>query len=116
MCEVHKPEEIEKTEEREGKLIYKEGKIEVREFRDGESHNLWIGKDYFFLDRGCLQQFAERTPIEFLRSNLANYNQSFPYILDKEKVSPEGLALILARARARELNDEVHYFLDKIRK
>jgi len=103
------------TEEREGKLIYREGKIEVRTFpNDSDAHSVWIGNEYFLFLRGCLEQFAERTHSENLEGALDNYNHRIPYVLKEKDVSPETFALVLARARIKELNEQVSDAYDKI--
>ena len=90
-------------EDLEGELIYQEGKVQVRTHpRDPEAHNVWIGDNYLLLQRGCLEHFAQRTSQEDLPFAFNNYNPNIPYILEQEKISPEGFALILARARLKE--------------
>lgn len=87
------------TQEREGKEIYKEGKIEVRTFdRDPEAHGVYINESYFLLQRGCLEQFAMRTPAYDLERALGYYNPSLPYILRRENITYEEFALVLSRA------------------
>jgi hypothetical protein len=90
--------------EREGRPLYNEGKIEVRTFpRDPDAHNVWVGENYLLFQHGCLEQFALRTPPEQLEASLANYNPSIPYILEQHQILAQTFALVLARARAREL-------------
>lgn len=96
------------NDEREGRVIYATEKIEVRTFqRDPEAHSVWVGLDYILFQHGCLEQFALRTPPEQMQAHLANYNPSIPLILEKHSISPEGFALILARARAKELEQQL---------
>ena len=91
------------TETREGKEIYSDGKVEVRTHdRDPEAHNVWIDQNYFLFMRGCLEQFANRTPECDLERVLGNYNPVLPFVLRKEQLSPKEFADILACARAKE--------------
>ena len=77
------------TNEREGREIYKEGKIEVRTHdRDPEAHNVWINQNYFLFMRGCLEQFAFRTPVGDLERAFGNYNPSLPQALRQESITP----------------------------
>lgn len=94
------------TETREGKEIYSEGIIEVRAHnRDPEAHSVWINQNYFLFMRGCLEQFATRTPDRDLETALGNYNPLLPFVLRKEQLSPKEFADILARAKAKENED-----------
>lgn len=96
--------------DREGERIYYEGKVEVRTHpRDPESHNVWVGDHYFLMQRGCLEQFAIRTPAHDLTFVFGNYNPIIPYVLDEERISPEGFALILARARLKEQEGFINF-------
>lgn len=93
-------------EEKEGKIIYNEGKIEVRTHdRDPDAHNIWIGDNYFLFQRGCLEQFAIRTQACDLERALGNYNPSIPYVLKQERVTPESFALVLSHALEKEEKD-----------
>jgi hypothetical protein len=93
-------------ETREGKEIYREGKIEVRSHdRDPEAHNVWIGDNYFLFMRGCLEQFARRTQTRELERALGNYNPSLPYVLRKENIFFQEFALVLASAMKKEDED-----------
>ena len=96
-------------DQRQGKPIYEDGKIEVRTyFHDEEAHNLWVGDNYFLLQRGVLEEFVEKTPIERLSRVLDNYDPTLLMVLEESKISPEGLVLILARARINEVKNEEH--------
>ncbi|MBM3247036.1 hypothetical protein FJZ17_00640 [Candidatus Pacearchaeota archaeon] len=93
---------------RDGRVIYATGEIEVRNFpRDPDAHSVWVGQDYLLFQHGCLEQFALRTPPEQMQAHLANYNPSIPSILEQHRISPEGFALVLARARVRELEHQL---------
>jgi len=101
---------------REGEPIYAEGKIEIRTFPNGpDEHSVWIGEDYFVLQIGCLAHFALSTPPSRLERALDNYDPMIPYSLKKAKISPTEFALILARAKAKELQDEVNSAYSEIR-
>ena len=90
-------------EEREGKPIYREGKVEVRTFdRDEDSHNVWVGENYFLFMRGCLEQLAIRTPTEYLYPAFANYNFMIPPAVRKAGITLEKFADILRIAREKE--------------
>ena len=93
-------------ETREGKEVYSEGIVEIRTHdRDPEAHNVWINQNYFLFMRGCLEQFATRTPECDLERALGNYNPLLPFVLRKEQLSPKEFADILARSRAKEEDD-----------
>jgi len=101
-------------DEREGKPIYVEGKIEVRTHEmDPEAHNVWIGDNYFLFQRGCIEQFAERTPTINLRSSLRNYNFHVLHALDIEKVSLEHFALVLSKALEKEREDLARFMIEE---
>ncbi|MDO9580214.1 MAG: hypothetical protein Q7J06_06545, partial [Bacteroidales bacterium] len=59
---------------------------------------------YFLLQRGVLEEFVEHTPIDKLERALNNYDSRLPTF---NSPSVEGLVLILARARIKELEKEV---------
>ena len=87
----------------EGELIYQEDKVRVNTFpNDPEAHNVWIGDNYFLFPRGVLQQYAEKSWPQYMRENLNAFNRNITLVLDQERISPEGFALILARARLKE--------------
>lgn len=101
---------------RQGEPIYAEGNVEIRTFPNApDEHSIWIGEDYFVLQRGCLDQFALSTRPSNLEHALGNYDSMIPYSLKKAKVSPTEFALILARAKAKELRDEVNEAYSEIR-
>ena len=103
-------------QDRQGEPIYAEGKVEIRTFPNApDEHSVWIGEDYFVLQRGCLDQFALSTLPSNLEHALDNYDSMIPYALKKAKVSPTEFALILARAKAKELQDEVSAAYSEIR-
>lgn len=105
-----------KDDERAGKPIYKEGKVEIRTSPDDiDSHSVWVGDQYFLFQRGCLEQFATITPREGLERSLSNYNPLIPHVLKKESVSPEVFALILARARIKELDTQLSDAYNRMR-
>ncbi|MEK6855714.1 MAG: hypothetical protein AABX66_01000 [Nanoarchaeota archaeon] len=92
----------------EGKTLYKEGKIEVRYFKNSfDEHNVWIDNTCFLLQRGCLEEFALKTHSARLEQCLRTYDETLPYILRENKISPETFALILARAKISELEVEL---------
>ena len=94
--------------EREGRFIYKEGKVEVRtHLTDPEAHSVWIGDDYFVFMRGCLDQYAVKTESKNLEMGLKTYNSMINNALKQEGISSETFALILARAKIEELSDQV---------
>lgn len=96
------------NKDREGELIYAERNVEIRTFPNApDEHSVWIGEAYFVLQRGYLDQFALSTWPSELERALENYDSLIPYALKKAKVSPTEFALILARAKAKELQDEV---------
>lgn len=92
------------NDEREGQIIYQEGKVEVRTFpKDAEAHSIYIGDNFFLFQHRVLEQYAMRTAPEEMRVGLATYNLLIPHILDEEEISAESFALILARARIKEI-------------
>lgn len=94
--------------EREGELIYREGHIEVRTLpRDIDAHSVWVGDDYFLLQRDVLKQFAEKTPTCLLRTDMDNYDFFLVHTLKQYQITPEEFALVLARARVRELDAQL---------
>lgn len=99
------------VKEREGKRIYEECGIDLRAHPiNPNEYNLYIGKDAFLLQRGVLESYAENVPVLPL-GNLARilkvHNPELYMVLEEHKISPEGLALILSRARINELEKEL---------
>ena len=103
--------------ERPGEPIYTEGPIEIRYFPNSnfDEHNVWIGKNYFLFQRGCLEHFAINTLHNRLSEALNNYDAMITHSLKEAKITPTEFALILARARAKELQDEVSASYGQIR-
>jgi len=106
---------VEKEYSREGELIYKEGKIEVRNFPNGENeHNVYIGKHYFLFQRGVLEEIALRSSSENLVTKLNAYNPIIPVILEQNNISPAEFALTLARAKIIDSEKYVDYSMNNL--
>lgn len=97
-----------KNEEREGKSIYREGVVEVRTHpNDIYAHNVWVDDEYFLLQRGVLEQFAEKTQSRLLRTGMDILHFNLVNTLKQYQITPEEFVLILARARIKELDTQL---------
>ena len=98
----------------EGKLIYKEAGIQVNTHpRDTEGHNIWINGKYFLFPRGILSQTAERQPVKDLTKLFTTFNSNILFTLEEEGISVETFALVLSRARIKELEEYASYLVQR---
>ena len=97
------------------KDLYNDGKIRITPARTPEEHGLSVGNSYCYLLRGILKEFAE-TDSAGLAQMLININSDFLSQLLCEGVSMERLGWALAKARIKELDNEVNYFVREYNK
>ena len=95
-------------ESRNGKIIYNEGPLEVREnIIDFNSHHLYIGQNYFLLQAGCLEEFAQRTPIGEIEKALNLYDPRIPFVLKENNISTNSFQSFLLKARLEEVEAQL---------
>lgn len=100
-----------------GTIIYKDDRIVISK-ADMEEHDLTVDYCnaegiYCLLPRGVLKDLANRTDIKSFEASMNAMNSNFVYQLREKKMPLENLAWAFAKARMHELEDEVHYFIDK---
>jgi len=94
-----------------GSLIRGEAGIEIRtDPKNYEIQVLWIGNESYPLIYGKLEEFGLKTPINELEAHLIDYNPAIIQSLKNIRVSPEGLAVILARVLIGQREDEKNKF------
>ena len=88
----------------EGKELYKNEMMRVHKSTSGyEEHDVVIGENYIFFDRGMMKDWATSSPEE-IRIKYFNLKR-VDYSLENPSVSIEEFGWGLAKARIRELTD-----------
>ncbi len=101
------------------RVIYQDDRIEISQREYPDEHDVMVDGDngaYCLLPRGVLHDLARRRDIDNFRSSMNALNNIFVRELEEKKISLETLAWAFSKARMKELEDEVHYFMDEARK
>jgi len=95
-------------QEKKGYPLYREGSVDIRQDTDTfSSHHIWIGENYFYLEAASLDRIALKTPVNELENAIERYDPKILHSLSTEKITPKDFALILARAKIKELKSEL---------
>jgi len=99
-----------------GEIIYKDDRIVISK-ADLDEHDLTIDRKadriYCLLPHGVLKDLANRHDIKSFEGSMNAMNSNFVYQFKQKNMPLENLAWAFAKARIYELEDEVHYFIDK---
>ena len=94
--------------EKLGELVYQEGKIEIRTHpQEKDSRIVYVSNQGFLFQQEEILNIAERTPINEIKGIIWGIDDSLSYFMRIESISPENLALVLARSRIVEKNYEL---------
>jgi hypothetical protein len=96
----------------ESKRLYKDGDIEVYSADTIDEHNLIVGNSYCYLSRGILKECSE-TDSAGLEQRLDAIHPFFLLQLHNQRVSLERVGWAISKARIKELEKEVAYFIDQ---
>jgi len=100
------------------KILYSGGHITISEAESSQEHNLSVGQIHCYLQRGILEDLANRQNIDSFRASLYNVDSTFLSQLEKSTVpenSIEHLAWAFAKARIKEVENERDYFMEQAR-
>jgi hypothetical protein len=81
--------------------LYNDDKIKIEAAASIEDHDMYIGKEYFLIQRGILRDWALTKRGE-LESKLYNRNTNYIMSLKKEEITVDGLHLALCQAYHEE--------------
>ena len=103
-----------------GSIIYKDDRIIISKAESIDEHDLTVDHKatdgiYCFLPRNILKDLANRHDIKSFEASMNAMNSNFVYQFKQKNMPLENLAWAFAKARMYELEDEVHYFIDKAR-
>jgi len=93
------------------KSLYDDDVIRIEQAKTPEEHDLYVGNQHYYLSRGILKECAE-VDSEELGTRLWNINSEIiSRIQNVEKISLERLGWAFAKARIKELEEEISYFI-----
>ncbi len=92
----------------EGEKLYNDGNIRIHESKYADEHDIVIRKNYIFLDRGIMSEWATAST-EKLRAQYFNLRK-VDYETENPFVPIEEFGWALAKAQIKKLEDRLYSF------
>lgn len=101
----------------EGRILYDDGRIKINQADSPDEHEIYVDNSYLFVPRGVMKEWAEADSSRIRQGLVAMGQGDFPPHSESPTIpiSLDKLGWACAKARIRELEEEVGYFCAKAR-